>query len=470
LRITGSHRFSWGVLSLKALDMNGVQRDELQFRTQWYATLRSAMRAVVPVLTLEETSHHDQWFREIRNWLRGAISTANVDETNTAVDPVLLEKIDRSLDALGAEIFSAVRALPLSEFRAILPTVQKSNPRDLDALLELCLIDPENYWWDLIDYVVTLLASVERDGVRIVSRDPATLTRQLEALCSRAAEEATDECREIASSFEEGCARLERGESVHDVVKGLRATKRRAAERLFVPWVLRTAVDYNVAVGNRLAELSEARRIVDDAEVLSIETNAVSIEDSTPGASLLPLPLEPIEKALRLRLEGGLLCNDGNDAATEIAQALDLTRLAPEEKSAILSDADDRVIATVRATVVLGLVAREATRLEDPLERLCAALEPTSTLELGSTLVLGSTLEAGATLETLCGEWMAAADLEVQAEIRRRILGDDYDAARLLADVRAKFLNFRSSAQFAEKLGTPQVAHPGHLSPESSGS
>jgi hypothetical protein len=117
---------------------------------------------------------------------------------------------------------------------------------------------------------------------------------------------------------------------------------------------------------------------VEDAEILSIETNVDSVEESTPGARLLPVPLEAVEEALRVRLAGE---TPGNDAATEIAQALDLTRLAPAEKSAILSTADDRFIATIRATVVLGLVAREATRLQGPLERLCAALEPCSTPE-----------------------------------------------------------------------------------------
>ncbi len=244
------------------MGLEGSQSDKLDVRGRLkrYAALRAALRAVSPAFPPETSGSLQERAQELSGRLRRA---ASPDEQPEAAKQtplhVELERIDQAWVEFARELLSLVSDLPLSQLRATLPAVQESNPDEVLALLDLCVADERALGerWNLLDYLVTLASTETDDGRKRVALDPATLTPSLEALGTETGEHTDADLEDLVREFQAARDQISRGEPLAPIRTRLRDTKKSAVTRLPAPDVLRAVIACNVALWNRLEELTE---------------------------------------------------------------------------------------------------------------------------------------------------------------------------------------------------------------------
>jgi hypothetical protein len=401
-----------------------IDRGDTQERGRRYASLRSAVRALSPALSPEKSLELQERVQELSGRIRLATSPETEGSKQEPEVALLaaLESVDRELDEFHGELLSLVSDLPLSQVRATLPPVQEKNPDEVLALLEVCTGDDRGIMQrlSLLDYVITL-ASAETDaGRKRVALDPATLTPGVEALCEKANRYPTDEVVELVREFHSVREKVERGEPLGPLRKRARQVKRVAQARLLAQEVLRAAVACNVALWNRLEELTEVDRTLESAEFHGMEAlggagqTIASVEPGHADSVLDAEGIEALGAAIRTRLEG---FEPADGAASRLVDRLEIGRLSHSEERAFTEWQDDHTGRAVRSAVVVGLIARQIDGISQDLR------------------------EAGVDAKTLREAWIPelASELLIAAQT---CLTDhpDSGAAQSVAEVRTKLL------------------------------
>jgi hypothetical protein len=389
-------------------------------RVERYASLRSALRVLAPSIRLHAESGLDSTFAEIRGWLREAAASP-AEGSHRPERASLLAKIDSYLDILAGEILAQLRAIPLAQLRATLPAHRDAHPDEVAALLDVCTSPPGLGFdaADLLDYLITLLATEAVDGRKRVTHDPVELVPALSARC--AAAEATLSAADLARVFEGARLELERGEPLSGIVARVRHAKRENPANLFVPEVLRALVAYNAAAANRLEDLERAERDLEDAELVAIDAPvrraarpvAAAPPEPERGSALESEGLRAIARALEQRLAG---TGAASGVAGEIAAILDVDKLAKVELEALRAPAASPDLPALRVAVVLGLLGRRLPELRERLPKL--GLDP----------------------DTVRERWVPEISAGLAAAMQSLVASNAYDEARRLADARNRFL------------------------------
>ncbi len=386
-----------------------------QNATKQYATLRGAVRALSHAPEATGGFDVESRFREIRGWIqRRADSTGDDSQTST--------KIDSALAEINTEMLAVIARVSFWQFRAILPAVRAESPADLEALLQVCLSEPTRRWSDLVDYLVTLLATREVEGRKQIDCDPTSVSTYLQEICSEAAGEATEESLALAATIGEAREALAAGEPISEIVQRVRDLKHGSEKLLFVPDVLRSVVEFNVAVSNRVLQQQEVQRSLDQAEL-----ELLSESESEPGSAqaaektdsnALPafgsFELEAVESALHVRLERGVPVDS---PAHRLVAKVEISKLNALEKGAFRDRSDARISRIIRSVVTIGLIVRHVDQVRDELA------------ELG-----------------IDGDWLSRSsageiDKLAQTGIRELTRGGKFDQAQQLAELRARYLN-----------------------------
>lgn len=119
----------------------------------------------------------EQRFTEIRNQLHDLKKNISESTEVTTESIAATTKIKQALADLRSDLFESIRTLPFWQFRATLPQIRDNEPKLLVGLLEVCLLDETRRYWDLVDYIVTLLATEQQEGItRAVSRPKSRTT------------------------------------------------------------------------------------------------------------------------------------------------------------------------------------------------------------------------------------------------------------------------------------------------------
>lgn len=374
-----------------------------------YATLRGALRAMAPAPELLDAGAIEGRFLETRRMLQSA------GADGAQADPQELRKIDDALDGLARDLVATSDRVSFWQYRATLPVVLEQAPKDVEALLEVCMSGPERRWTDLVDYIVTLLATTDVGGRRSVRCDPSTAFACLDVICSQAAEEATENAVALEAQLAEACDALDRGDPVGDIVQRVRDIKRDATPEFFVPSVLRRVIAFNAAVHNRMSQQEETRRSLHAAEVdvlEELEAPRAATSDDLPAHG--SFELGRIEMAVANRLARA---KSSDRHAGRIAEAFDLSKLSAFEKQTFTQAADDPVARVVRSVIAIGLVLRHLDRVSDDLRAI--GIDP---------------------------EWMrrrATGEIDdlAQQGTRECMRGGNFDGARQLAELRSRYLN-----------------------------
>jgi hypothetical protein len=337
------------------------------------------------------------------------------------------------------ELRSLLSDLPLSQLRATLPPVHENNPEELVALLEICVLDerslPERL--SLVDYLITLASTETRSGSKRVARDPAELTPGLESVCAKASRCPTDQIVELVRQFHGVREEVERGDDIGPIRQRVRKLKQRAQMRLLAPEVLRASVACNVALWNRLEELTEVDRTLENAECRRLEA---LVDGTGPEVRAEPAATESVFRskgiaalaaAIRARLEGSQPPAGG---ASELVDGLPLGALCRSEETAFTEWEEDDAGRVMRAAVVVGLIIRRLDGLADGLG--------------------GIGIDAG----TLCEAWISELASELLSVTEAHLSsGPPTGAALRVAEVRTRFLRLAAEKSLWSEADAAQA-------------
>jgi len=428
---------------------------DIQAKIEHYGLLRSALRAVEASSPDANAFGLEAAFQQIRGWLTALRSSSEGDGAAQTASArcALADDLDRALDALQSAIVEQIRSISLSQLRATLPAIKRQNPEELKALLDLCLIAHANGtpWWHLIDYLITLLSCGEKDGRRYVALDPTQLTPLLQKLCAASDREKNELTNALAEMFHNARAEIERGVPAGPVIAKMRSAKHQAMETLLIPELLRAITAYNVAVSNQRTELIETERVLAEAEIEAFEKRlgsraAGGAAEPPPraapfaGSALDSPPLRAIVTAIGCLLRRQ---DPGAGPESDLAAALDLSKLSAYEKAA-LRDPDRGSVATVVANAVtVGVIGRNLGALGDRLARI------------------------GISAEQLQTQWVSELEDRIRAETAELVSADAYEEARRIAEVRTRLLqkpqedfNAWRLERDAERSGPAAYARP----------
>jgi hypothetical protein len=209
-----------------------------------------------------------------------------------------LEEIDAKLFRFSDQLSLVVKRTPLAQLRATLPFVAQSFPAEAAALLDLCISTTDFELEDpyLIDYLVTLLATDQVGGHRTLKCDPVTVSSGVTAQSQRHQQErGTDDpvAQRAARLLRDAAMEVSSASGIEPLVTRVRELKREIGLAFFDQDVLRSIVQYNMAVANRFELLSEQERSQDEAM-----QGTLSVHHSEEGPALgdaTPSPLDEEE-------------------------------------------------------------------------------------------------------------------------------------------------------------------------------
>lgn len=249
-------------------------------RINRYSSLRSVERAISPSvrrrLPLADAGRRQGVLVRLQRLLDGVFARGAAP-VEAAIDVAGLREVDVELDAFAGQLASTLRRTPLAQFRATLPSVVSSHRGDAVALLDFWLeqMSPGDDPLHLVDYLITLLSTDEVDGQITVVHDPVTVSAGVERAVRglQGAWAPPDEKRahDAASTLRASSVEVLHAVDLEPMVVDMRALKASAADVYFHRELLRSAVQYNATVKNRLAALLEIDRAQDASVVRTLE-------------------------------------------------------------------------------------------------------------------------------------------------------------------------------------------------------
>ena len=428
--------------------------DPVPPRFRRYATLRAAQRALSPIRTLPDRLPAEEILKEVRDRLQATAPETEAPAEKAEEIARTEAEIDRMLEEVAGEFLSIVEGVSFSELRAALPRARRARPRDVAALLDLCLEpqDPSPRLLSVIDYVTTLLATEVVDtGTRLVV-DPLSVTPDLRRRCERFTDYDTEEVQGYVAAFDEVITDLSRSESIDAVLSRARELKTRLGRLRFAPELLRKIVEYNLAATNRLEDTIEAERLLHELDLETVTLPNLELEtrppDAGPGSDPPAPPTEGTEgvtpedrereaiatvaAALSRRLDGYTATRED---VSQLAHALELSILSAWERKAFRSDDGSSESELLRAIVVVGLLLKTAETLPTLLARV------------------------GLPGERLREKWVPELEGRAQETIAQKLRGCAHREARRLSQTRSKFL-YRAAGSEAPKGDAPARVDP----------
>lgn len=410
-----------------SISVEGATRADAQARVRRFAVLRAAQRAMAPS-SREPASEADLGaLRAIREQLRGLVDRFEEQEDGDlgafegSQDELV--SLDRALDGYSRLLLSKLDVIPLAQLRASLSAESDAPRAEMTALLELCIASeptPSKYL-AVVDLLITLLASENRDGVWFIQTDPANLNDQLRQRCWEAGSCEPGVEAMIVKRFQQAAERLAREEDGGRLLGEISAYKNEIAGFFFVPSVLRCIVGYNVVARNHFEARMRAHREADcriDEEIGAFvnEPSAEQAAAREPVQSLISPRESPgvlaVQEAIHRRLAEA---DPVAGPAARVAAKLDLDWLGPPERQAFLeAEGDDELGQILRMTVVLGHLAMALGEQEPDFAALglhASQLDP----------------------------WICALGEEVQSRINE-LIKSDYAGALRLGDAKSRFL------------------------------
>jgi hypothetical protein len=406
-----------------------------------YAELRAVRRALTPSVGGAATLPDENDFRHIHQRLRVMRARLRSRSAETALsreDAEELEHVRGALDALAQKLLAFLEQLPMAQLRATLPEMAESHRPEVEALLHLCVRSQEVYekLSYVVDYVVTLLSTINESGVRRLVTHPASLTARLAAFCNAAASSDAARVAEVADVFATAARELHNASDTEPILARMREYKQSAFEELMTPDVLVRVVEYNVAVFNRRAALIEIERELDEIDIDEDDAGDEELlhEAEFSGANHsperpMPMPsvvdlsepevdpgsLEPVAVALALRARGDA---PEPGPAADVALRADFELLSPEELQLLTgADTSAETDPTVSA-IVLGLVLQQGDAPRAELEAIEVDLDGLRRVRLPET------------------------QDRMRDEIQRLVALGEYEEARARADTKTKLLPF----------------------------
>jgi hypothetical protein len=341
-----------------------LAREHLDDRVRHFARLRGAHR----VLTPSSPDPAGEVDREITRGLLACLSElkarVDVPDDEVAVPRARLQELDEKLDAYQKELVAWVSRLPLAQLRASLSNETHAERVEAAALLQICLESeavPKRLL-PIVDFLITLLSTKQRDGAWVMDADPADLNDVIRARCAARHLETSAEAK-ITRRFQDAADQLATAGDASPLFREISAYKAEVAQFYFVPAILRCIVGYNIAARNHV-QIRVQRGRERDAELDGDLGSFAPLQGDDPRAARtageggLPAHEAPgvlaVQEAIRRRLIDDVTTSG---PAERLAAELDLAWLEQADRDAFLDPEPSGTLRLVRMTVVLGHLA-----------------------------------------------------------------------------------------------------------------
>ncbi len=229
----------------------------------------------------------------------------------------------------------------------------------------------------MLEYLITVLSSEERDGRRILLREPSEVSPRLHEIAQQKLADGDGEYLVAEKTFD-NTLRMANGEPDIGATRDrLRRYKESIGSRVLHPRILKAAVSYNVSMWNRVAGLVDGGRSIDcladdllGNKPAGADLDPISPPPAPPPAAGAPDVLaskgfDRIVSALGDRL-GRRPVSD--DLARSVIAAYELDLLDDAEREAFAGE--DESARLTRRAVALGLTIRHEAQVDDLLHAL----------------------------------------------------------------------------------------------------
>jgi hypothetical protein len=394
-------------------------------RYERLAGLRSVQRALYPIRPLPGRLPAESTLKETRERLRRIqpdprSADAEVQRLSPGDRAGALREIDRLLDNAAGELRSLAQGLNFSELRAALPGVRKSKPHEVEALLDLFLVDEEMAVGALsiVEYVATLLSTDHSGSERVLASDPVSATPRLRAVCEAVAVPDPAVIRSHVEAFEEALLEVARTDAMEPLILRMRQRKAEIGRLLLVPELFRKAVDYNLTVSNRLDDLLEAERTLAhlDLETATADESAVPAEETGASGKHSEERERSAIREIGATLADRVQRRPVTGPAATLVETLDLSLLNGKERQVLGSGELEPEGELQRSVILLGLLSRSDEEADARLSDL------------------------GLPRERITGHWVPAFDTAIQKAIADQLRDNAYAEAKALSQLRSKHL------------------------------
>jgi hypothetical protein len=358
---------------------------EIRKRVQRFASLRAAQRALNRSLHPSELALANQQGRQILIELQALSSRAEDaecsprSEREKANDRDDLHRMDLLLHDISLRTRELLESLEISHLRSTASLIAAQHPDEIrgliDLLLEGDLEDDKNL--RTIEYLVTVLSSEERDGRRILVREPSEVSPQLREIAQRQLADGDAEYLVAEKTFDNTMSMAHDEPDVGATRDRIRRYKENLGSRVLHPRILKAAVSYNVSMWNRVAGLVDGGRSIDCLadDLLGNKPSVEGLDPIAPPPS--PPPAEDAPDVLASkgfdRIVGALRDRLGrqpvsDDLARSVIAAYELDTLDDAERDAFAAEGE--IAELTRKAVALGLTIRHEAQVNDLLHAL----------------------------------------------------------------------------------------------------
>ncbi len=166
-------------------------------------------------------------------------------------------ELGSGLGALLQKLRTQIREVDVSRLRPVVRKLCETNRSDVEALLDLCLDDPDEFeaLWPLTDLLIGRLATGQEDGKGVMMHDPSRLTPRLWEVCQQVAERLPSAATSVSPVFFEALSEVDAADALEDLeitIERIYTFKATLGDKRLLPGVLRSSVLYNIAVANRI--------------------------------------------------------------------------------------------------------------------------------------------------------------------------------------------------------------------------
>jgi len=358
---------------------------EIRKRVQRFASLRAAQRALNRSLHPSELALANQQGRQILIELQALSSRAEEaecsprSEREKASDRDDLRRMDLLLHDISLRTRELLESLEICHLRSTASLIAAQHPDEIrgliDLLLEGDLEDDKNL--RTIEYLITVLSSEERDGRRILVREPSEVSPRLREIAQQQLADGDAEYLVAEKTFDNTMSIAHADPDIGATRDRIRRYKEKLGSRVLHPRILKAAVSYNVSMWNRVAGLVDGGRSIDCLadDLLGSEPAEEGLDPIAPPPSPPPAANAPdvlaskgfdrIVCALRDRL-GRRPVSD--DLARSVIAAYDLDPLDDAEREAFAAEGE--IAQLTRRAVALGLTIRHEAQVNDLLHAL----------------------------------------------------------------------------------------------------
>jgi hypothetical protein len=311
--------------------------------------------------------------RDLLIQLQGLSSRAQGRDPRSEPDAIGLEQIDQALAQQVHRTLEILSGIDLPQLRASIPLLSIQHPEEVRGIVDVILAgDIENdKSLRTLEYVVTILSTEDHGGRRVVVTDPWTVTPQLEEVANQRLTMADSDCLVAERVLENATLEALQDGEIGEVRDRVRRYKEDLGPDILHPQVLTMAVEYNVAMWNRVAtEIDSSRSIEQLAEGLL--TSEASDEAPEPAVALGrdvvgSKPFAGLVRAFAARIAEQPA---EDEAAEAIVAQLALEALRVEDVELFGSEEPDEATWIMREALVLGLLLRRRARVEPALSEI----------------------------------------------------------------------------------------------------